>query len=149
MKNLTRLFCITLLITVFIPSCNQKTETKKTTESIDKKIDLSTQQNYEKFLSDRGIVIHEKATFKELKKTSDGNYKIFYTVKPFENIQDSLQKYYEKQFDDILLSKGWAKPNDGWGPHGTEYKKDGTYFKFFIVVSDKHKIYELAFKYGQ
>ena len=113
------------------------------------KVDLSTQENYENFLSDMGITVHEKALFKELKKTNDGNYKIIYDVEPFENIQDSLQTYYENMFDKILLQDGWQKPNAGWDPHGTLYEKDNNYFKFFILVSEKHNIYELAFKYGQ
>ncbi|HRW63691.1 MAG TPA: hypothetical protein P5132_09395, partial [Bacteroidales bacterium] len=66
-----------------------------------------------------------------------------------ENMQDSLQSYYENLFDSILLDKGWVKPESGWNPRGTVYEKEDNYFKFFIVVSEKHQIYELAFKYGQ
>jgi len=138
-----------LLLVALLSACNQKADKKESTENIKEKIDLSTKENYEKFLAEWGIAIPENSTFKELKKTSDGNYKIFYNVAPFVNILDSLQNFYENQFDQILLSQGWTKPSTGWNPHGTEYTKDGSYFKFFIVVSDEHKIYELAFKYGQ
>ncbi|MFC2152554.1 hypothetical protein ACFLSE_08505 [Bacteroidota bacterium] len=84
-----------------------------------------------------------------MKKTNDGNYKIIYNVEPFDNMQDSLQIYYETMIDEVLLDNGWSKPKEGWDPHGTLYEKNDSYFKFFILVSEKHKIYELAFKYGE
>ena len=96
-----------------------------------------------------GITVFENAKFKELKKTNDGNYKIVYDIEPFENIQDSLQNYYEKMCDTALLDKGWKKTEAGWNPHGTVYEKGDEYFKFFIVVSEQYNVYELAFKYGQ
>jgi hypothetical protein len=112
-------------------------------------IDLSTQEKYEQFLTDFGVKIPDNANFEQLKKTNDGNYKIFYSLPPAENLQDSLQKVYENDLDNLLLSKGWTKPEKGWNPRGTVYEKDNLYFKFFITVSEKHNIYELAFKYGQ
>jgi hypothetical protein len=148
MKKLLRIISLGF-IALFIVSCINKAETKESTEVTENKIDLSTQANYEMFLTDWGITIPEKAVFKELKKTNDGNYKIFYNLEPFENIQDSLQRFYENQFDNILVNKGWTKVESGWNPHGTEYKNDVNYFKFFLVVSKEHNVYELAFKYGQ
>jgi len=146
MKRVFQILCIAIFTASLFVSCNTKTE-KKGNKNI--AIDLSTQVNYEKFLNEWGITIPENATFKELKKTNDGNYKIFYSIAPFENMQDSLQSYYENLFDSILLDKGWVKPESGWNPRGTVYEKEDNYFKFFIVVSEKHQIYELAFKYGQ
>lgn len=151
MKQIIRINLILFLVLTIVSGCKMSTkqETKKNQEQEETKIDLSTQENYENFLSDMGITVHEKTSFKELKKTNDGNYKIIYDVEPFENIQDSLQSYYENMFDEILLNDGWQKPKDGWDPHGTLYEKDDNYFKFFILVSEKHNVYELAFKYGQ
>ncbi|MGE0089649.1 MAG: hypothetical protein AB7S50_09285 [Bacteroidales bacterium] len=147
MKNSVRILSM-IFIALLIASCNKEAG-KESSENNKNKIDLSTQANYEKFLADWGITIPEKASFKELKKTNDGNYKIFYNLEPYENIQDSLQIFYENQLDNILISKGWAKAESGWNPHGTEYKNDSNYFKFFIVVSEKYNVYELSFKYGQ
>jgi hypothetical protein len=138
-KNTFIPFAFTLIL-VFAISCQNSTQ---------KKTDLSTQDKYEKFLTDMGVTIPSNATFKEIKKTNDGNYKIFYNLSPAENLQDSLQTFYENQLDNILLSKGWRKPENGWNPHGTKYEKDNHYFKFFLVVSKEHDIYELAFKYGE
>ncbi len=112
-------------------------------------IDLSTQANYETFLADFGVTIPDNAEFAELKKTNDGNYKIFYRLPPAENLQDSLQIIYENQLDNLLLNQGWTKAESGWNPHGTLYEKNELYFKFFITVSEKHNVYEIAFKYGQ
>lgn len=152
MNNTIRLIGILTLI-LFIGSCktatNKKDSAEDTVAKSEEKIDLSTQEAYENFLADWGIQIPENATFNELKQTADGNYKLIYSVEPFDNMQDSLQTYYENMFDDILLEKGWAKPKAGWDPHGTVYEKDDAYFKFFILVSEKHDIYELAFKYGE
>lgn len=112
-------------------------------------IDLTTQANYEQFLTDFGVTIPDNAEFKQLKKTNDGNYKIFYSLQPAKNLQDSLQIIYENQLDNLLLNKGWTKPEAGWNPHGTMYEKEDLYFKFFITVSEKYNVYEIAFKYGQ
>lgn len=147
MKNPVRILSLIFFALVII-SCNGK-KSNESTDINKSKVDLSTQANYEQFLAELGIEIPENATFKELKKTNDGNFKIFYTLVPFENIQDSLQRFYEHQADNILINKGWTKSETGWQPHGTEYVKDANYFKFFIVVSEKHNVYELAFKYGQ
>ncbi|MBI9052738.1 MAG: hypothetical protein JEY96_02910 [Bacteroidales bacterium] len=134
-----------LFISALLFSCGSQT----TKEESKVKIDLSSQEFYEGFLAQNSITIHEKASFERIKKTNDGNYKIIYKVEPFENIQDSLQAYYEEMFDKALLSKGWEKPESGWGQHGTVYTKDDNFFKFFVLVSEKHDVYELAFKYGQ
>jgi len=146
MKRIIYLTGIILLTFMLMFACKTKTEEKL---SAKEKIDLSTQDNYEKFLLDWGIAIPDDAVLKEVKKTNDGNYKIVYKLMPFENMLDSLQLNYEKMFDTALLDKGWEKPKEGWDPHGTLYKKNKEYFKFFIVVSEKHDVYELAFKYGQ
>jgi predicted transcriptional regulator len=144
MKNLYRL---SVLITfVFFSACSNGNKEIKSDEN---KIDLSKQEVYEKLLANMGISIHEKATFDFIKKTNDGNYKLVYKVEPFENIQDSLQSYYEQMLDNTLLTNGWEKPKEGWGQHGTLYKNDKNFLKFFILVSEKHNVYELAFKYGQ
>lgn len=150
MKRIFQSTGLILFAFLLITGCKNTSENKGMEETTEKemKVDLSTQENYEKFLADWGITIPEGATLKEVKKTNDGNYKIIYKLEPFENIQDSLQMAYEKMFDEALLGKGWVKPNEGWGPHGTLYEKEKEFFKFFIVVSEKHKIYELAFKYG-
>jgi len=143
MKKIIQLLSLILLSVIIISCSNQtKNEESKT------KIDLSTQVSYEGFLAKNGISIHEKASYDLIKKTNDGNYKIIYKVEPFENIQDSLQNYYEQMFDRTLLIDGWDKPKAGWGQHGTLYTKDDSFFKFFILVSEKHNVYELAFKYG-
>ncbi len=151
MKQTFKLSGIIFFMILFLGSC-QNVEKKQVTEEskpeTENKIDLSTQENFEKFLADWNITIPENSTLKDLKKTNDGNYKIIYSIEPFKNIQDSLQITYEKMFDEALLNKGWIKPKAGWDPHGTVYEKDDMYFKFFIVVSEKHNIYELAFKYG-
>lgn len=153
MKKIVQLSVILLLTSIFILSCKNTAKKKESSEvkkeSVQNKFDLSTQQGYENFLADWGITIPENATFKKLKKTNDGNYKLIYSVKPYENMQDSLQNYYENMFDKILLDKGWEKPKAGWDPHGTVYEKGDSYFKFFILVSEKYNIYELAFKYGE
>jgi|GEM_PF-3132619 len=143
MKKIIQLVSL-LLLSVLIFSCT--TQTKKEESKI--KINLSTQVAYEGFLAEKGIKIHEKANFELIKKTNDGNYKVIYKVEPFDNIQDSLQNYYEQMFDKALLTDGWDKPKAGWGQHGTLYTKDDSFFKFFILVSEKHNVYELAFKYG-
>lgn len=152
MKKAIQLISLMLLTAFLFTACNSSTEKKETTETTEKtkaKIDLSTQESYEAFLTDWEIKIPENATLKELKKTNDGNYKLIYNVEPFENMQDSLQIYYEKMFDKALLDKGWIKPKEGWDAHGTLYEKDDNFFKFFILVSEKYNHYELAFKYGQ
>lgn len=146
MKRIIQLSSIFFLATLLFTACNNQTEKKDISET---QIDLSTQDAYETFLADWGITIPESAVLKELKKTNDGNYKLIYNVAPFENMQDSLQTYYEKMFDAVLLDKGWIKPKEGWDPHGTLYEKDDNYFKFFILISEDHNVYELAFKYGQ
>ena len=140
MRKTIQLFVTLLVIISFSVSCKNSNE---------KKIDLSNQANYEKFLSDMGITLPENATFKEIKKTNDGNYKIFYILNNFNIEQDSLQRFYEKHLDNLLLTQGWTKPENGWKPHGTMYEKDDLYFKFFLVYSKEYNIYELAFKYGQ
>lgn len=152
MKKIFQAISILALI-LLLGSCKTTTNKEESADNksgkAEEKIDLSTQEAYENFLDDWGIQIPENATFNELKQTADGNYKLIYSVEPFDNMQDSLQTYYENMFDDILLEKGWVKPKAGWDPHGTMYKKDDVYFKFFILVSKTHDIYELAFKYGQ
>jgi len=148
MKNILRLSGIIFLMITFLWSCQNIDKKEVSKEIIESKIDLSTQEGFENYLADWGITIPENATLKDLKKTNDGNYKIIYNIEPFENIQDSLQIMYENMFDEILLNEGWKKPKEGWDPHGTVYEKSDQYFKFFILVSEKHKIYELAFKYG-
>ena len=118
MKKIFHLSVILIVAILFSFSCKTSTNQEATSEK-ESKIDLTTQVKYEDFLANEGIVVHEKATFKELKKTNDGNYKIIYNVEPFENIQDSLQTYYENMFDEVLLQNGWQKPQAGWDPHGT------------------------------
>ncbi len=142
-KKLIQLFGLFLFTILLLSTC------KNASESKEMKVDLSTQENYEKFLADWEISIPEDAVLKEVKKTNDGNYKIIYNLEYFENMQDSLQMKYESMFDESLLVKGWTKPKKGWDPHGTLYEKEKEYFKFFITVSEKHEIYELAFKFGQ
>jgi len=153
MKKTIQLSGLLLLAVLLIMACNTTSEKQETSETTEEKkevqLDLSTQEAYEAFLADWGISIPENAVLKELKKTNDGNYKLIYNVAPFENMQDSLQIYYEKIFDEALLNKGWIKPKEGWDAHGTLYEKDDNYFKFFILISEKHSYYELAFKYGQ
>jgi hypothetical protein len=142
MKKIIQIASV-LFIFALLFSCGSKTTKEKS------KVDLSTQEAFEGFLAENGITIHENANFDYIKKTNDGNYKMIYKVEPFENIHDSLQTYYELMFDKALLSKGWEKPESGWGQHGTLYSKDDNFFKFFVLVSEKHDVYELAFKYGQ
>ena len=153
MKKIYFLPSAIILVFLFCWGCKNmpdKKETEKDQSIVEEtKFDLSTQEGYENFLADWGIGIPENSTFKEVKKTNDGNYKIIYSVEPFDNIQDSLQIYYEGLFDKILLEKGWVKPKSGWDPHGTLYEKENQYFKFFILVSEQHNIFELAFKYGE
>jgi hypothetical protein len=146
MKRIVQLSSILILALLLVVGCTNNTKKNEISEN---KIDLSTQEAYETFLADWGITIPENATLKELKKTNDGNYKLIYNVEPFEDMQDSLQTYYEKMFDAALLDKDWIKPKEGWDPHGTRYEKDDNYFKFFILISEDHNVYELAFKYGQ
>ena len=149
-KKTIQLSGLLLFTILLLNACKNAPENKEMEETTEKEleVDLSTQENYEKFLADWGINIPENAVLKEVKRTNDGNYKIIYKLEYFENMQDSLQMKYEKMFDESLLDKGWTKPKEGWGPHGTLYEKEKEYFKFFITVSEKHEIYELAFKYG-
>ncbi len=138
-KILKAALCLLIVFSLSISCQNEKKDI----------IDLSTQDKYEKFLTEFGVKIPDSAKFEQLKKTNDGNYKIFYSLPPSENLQDSLQMMYENDLDNLLLNKGWTKPEKGWNPRGTMYEKGDLYFKFFITVSEKHNIYELAFKYGQ
>jgi len=146
MKRIVQLSSILILALLLVVGCNNNTKKNEISEN---KIDLSTQEAYEAFLADWGITIPENATLKELKMTNDGNYKLIYSIEPFENMQDSLQTHYENMCDKALLNKGWVKPKEGWDPHGTVYEKDDKYFKFFILISEDYNVYELAFKYGQ
>ena len=135
------MFSITLLV-----SCGENKEikndqTKEVKKDTVAKIDLNTQEGYEKVIKDLGITIFDGAVFGEVKKSNfyDGNI-IEYSLPVGEGMlfanakqaEDSLISFYNKAFETILIPNGWKK-SMGADDSRIMYVKTGKKIKMFTV----------------
>lgn len=117
---------------------NQQKEVKKVVKD---KIDLTTQQGYEKVIKSLGITIFENSELKELKKSDFyGNEVIIYTIPvgegtPFANnkvAEDSLKLFYKAELETKLIPNGWKK-SVGGDENRMMFIKTGGKVKMFTV----------------
>ncbi|MCK4980426.1 MAG: hypothetical protein KAS62_08520, partial [Candidatus Delongbacteria bacterium] len=105
------------------------------------KIDLNTQEGYEKVIKDLGITIFDGAIFGEVRKSDFyGNNIIEYSLPvgeglPFANAkqaEDSLISFYKGQLKATLIPNGWMVSRGG-DDNRMMYIKTGKKVKMFTV----------------
>ena len=147
MKSVKLLSLIIVMFSiVLLVSCGENKEIKSDqTKEVKKdtvvKIDLNTQEGYEKVIKDLGITIFDGAVFKEVKKSNfyDGNI-IEYSLPVGDSLlftnaklaEDSLISFYKAQFETILIPNGWMK-SQGGDRNRMMYIKTGKKVKMFTV----------------